>query len=1095
MSNPGGVDILQRILSSAHRVSLVTGPAASGKTAAATAFYRHYESLAGRRCLMVAPNQPAVEHFKKTLLAGAPGGVVASPAVCTFAALAGRILATGSSPKKPLPALERHLLLKSTIAALGAAGELTAFAAVADTPGLAAALDRSIAELKRAALEPAVLEEALAAQGRVAGKAHDLLAVYRAYQQHLVDHDLYDLEGLLWEAREALAATPAAGPLAGVEAIVVDGFTDFTPTQLDILEHLSRRCTHTVVTLPVADDGRDRMWRWTRRTLAAIRGRFKADLDEIALPPPALSLPASLVGGLFDPDAATAPLPEGLAIIAASGIDAEVTAVAARIKRLLLDGEPPGSIAVLARTMETYRPCIERVFARCDVPIAPTAAALGMVPIIRFLLDVADLSPLYEFQPVLAVIKSSYFRPEALGDFTARTAATAEMVIRAGNVVEGAAAYSQAAARFARRAQPTDDGDEGAVDLGPLAANADEILAAGRMLDALFKLADSASASSHAEGAAAMHPLRTLADALGLAATAALLADDELLARDLRALQTLDAALSPLRPPWPDVAALRGALAMVPCPPGRGESLVDVLDVLDARSLTYRHVFLLGASEGEFPRRFSEGSLLGEADRQAYARHNIQLDSRHDLTSREMLLFYLAASRGEVSFTVSYLQSDASGSPGAPSPFLLSLAERFGGLDAVERTPQATRIEPGQFVPPAAQIASAGAALDAAMAWLFDTPGGSGDALAWVARQRPHLADRIAQGLFARHCRWQAGACDAYDGHITDPALAPALAERFGPAAIYSASQLNTYGQCPWHYFASYVLRLTPLAQPQRQLEPVTRGSFCHDVLFTLARNLAQSHGTPLKLAEVAEAELAAALDAAVAEESRRMQRPPYPVLWQLQQARMRQELWQYLSGQRAAPLGGAMYFELGFGVAERVGLDMQDPASAAEPVAVVTPAGEILLRGKIDRIDAVSAAGLAGLLVIDYKTGALPSLGDIVRGCNVQVPLYSLAAAKLLGDACLGGAFHRIGQAAKREQIFAEFKNSRGNWVANDAYQRDLDLALEAVGASINGLRGGRFDVNPAGGECPSYCPFRLVCHTSPARQLVKNPPQEGQP
>ncbi len=1087
-----GDDILGRILSSTHRVVLLRGPAASGKTTAAVATYRHFNSPAASRCLLVAPNAPAAESLKRLLLAEALGGVLVSPAVTTFASLANKIVSAGVKPKRPLPALQRYVMLQRIIAELAAAGKLTALGRVADTPGLVEAVDKAIAELKRAALEPAALEAALASQGRGGGKARDLLHVYRAYQERLVAAGVYDLEGLHWEAREVLAT---ADVLGDVEAIVVDGFTDFTPTQLDILERLSRRLARVVITLPCADDNRLRMWRWTRRTLTAIRGRFGAELTEIDLAAPP-SLAATLVGSLFEPDAPPHPLPPGLRVIAASGMDAEVSAAAARVKRLLLGGESPGRIAVLARSMESYRPAIERVFRRDGLPVAAAPAVLTDVPVIRFLLDAASLGPQFDFQQVLAVVKSSYFRPAALGDFPATAAAVAEMIIREGNVVEGAAAYSDAAQRLARRIRPTDDDDEGTLELGPLAASREDILAAGAMLQALFTLVGAAAVDAATQDADAAHPLATLAAGLHLRQAAAAMDDAELLARDLRALDALGKALGALSPPWSDLAHLRQALAAVTCPPPRGESVVDVLDVLDARSLRYRHVFLLGASEGEFPSRFSQGSLLGEADRQAYARHNIVLDSRSDLTSREMLLFYLAASRADAQLTVSYLESDASGAPGAASPFLLALLEPFGGLAAMEQTPAFTRIPQGRFIPPAEEIASPQAALDAAMAYVFGAEGGDARAFACAAAQQAPLLDRIAQGLFARDRRWRSGPCDAYDGRLSDTALHAALAERFGPQAVYSASQLNTYGQCPWQFFASYVLHLSPLAQPQRLLEPVTRGSFCHDVLFTLMTALARSRGTPVKLADVSDADLDAALDAAIEEESRRiaLQRPPYPVLWDLQRAGMRQELRQYLRLQRQSPTAGGVHFELGFGLGERVVPEMQDPASSAAPVAIDTPAGSILLRGKIDRLDRAGAGAREGLLVIDYKTGALPKPADIVEGRNLQLPLYTLAAATLLGADCLGGAFHRIGKADKREQYFAAVKPDGGQLVANDKYETDSAAAIASAAEAVTGMRSGRFDLSPAG-KCPSYCPFRLICHISDARRAVKNPPAEEAP
>jgi hypothetical protein len=44
-----------------------------------------------------------------------------------------------------------------------------------------------------------------------------------------------------------------------------------------------------------------------------------------------------------------------------------------------------------------------------------------------------------------------------------------------------------------------------------------------------------------------------------------------------------------------------------------------------------------------------------------------------------------------------------------------------------------------------------------------------------------------------------------------------------------------------------------------------------------------------------------------------------------------------------------------------------------------------------------------------------------------------------------------------------------------------------------IEGMRAGRFDLLPTK-KCPSWCPYRRICHFSPARAAVKSPPQKEQ-
>jgi len=170
-----------------------------------------------------------------------------------------------------------------------------------------------------------------------------------------------------------------------------------------------------------------------------------------------------------------------------------------------------------------------------------------------------------------------------------------------------------------------------------------------------------------------------------------------------------------------------------------------------------------------------------------------------------------------------------------------------------------------------------------------------------------------------------------------------------------------------------------------------------------------------------------------MAEQSRRMdlRRPPYRVLWEVLQRQAARQISDYLLGQRERqalhPEG--LRFELGFGLTGSVGGQGQDPGSQAEPVPIRTPRGEVLIHGKIDRLDRIHAETGGGLFVVDYKTGVLPKLDDILAGRSLQIPLYAAAAEAILGEPCVGGAYHGVAKECK-ERWFAVVKPARGGAV-----------------------------------------------------------------
>ena len=1144
------------------RTVVLAAPAGAGKTAAVLELYLSSLDGVGRPgCLLVLPNSPTVAHLRSELARRCRGGVLISPAVTTFGALAAAILHGAGRAARPLSKPQRHLLILGIVQELARTGQLRALAGLADTPGLILALDATIAELKRSAVEPDDLAQAVDPHS---DKDADLVAIYRRYQETLQASGRFDAEGLLWLARNELlggagaesseqpkshghaeqqrdrGTQPVQWGLGPISRVAVDGFVDFTPTQLDVLSLLAARLTGGLaVTLPLADEpARRRMWFWTARTLARITRRIPG-AQVLQLPGP------DLLPGLFDlaappsrkigdsipisgkdqpvsdrssngnrytvpdfpdfPAGARASLP-ALLILEAPDLESEVRAVARAVKADLLAGA--GRIGVVARTLGEYDEPIRRIFGQYDVPVADAAGGLAQASVVRHVLRLLSLPDEYAFHDLLAVLRSSYFRPRALGDFGPPDVRTAEMAIRAASVAGGRAAYAPAMNLVARRAaRAAEGGDEEDRDrLGPLLKDAVAIERASRLVEALLARLDELAACRQS-GAYAQCVGRLLA-ALELEAAVLSADDDAVVAADLRALRALrqlldDVAAADLAGTASELAALTARLCAAAEPePARREALATVLDALDARALRFDRLYLLGANERSFPQLRQDTCFISEADRADWAQRGIQLDRRSDLIGREMLLFYLACTRTDWTggtaandaavaprlgmapagrLTISYLTGDAVGKANTRSGFvdeLVSAAERLGVAATT------IHLEPGRFVPPPAEIASADEALAAALSAAFDTEPTAQQAapalLDWAARHQPAALERAAAGIFAARRRWRRGVVDAFDGRIDQPALLAELGRLFDQH-VFSASQINGYARCPWHFFARYLLRLEELAEPSEQLAPAVRGSFCHAVLCRVMTKLRERAGGPVDLSKLKPEELDAELAAAVEAQAAALDADPVLLA---QVACWRSLLRRYLSAQ-AEQMGQwgdvrAAWFELGFG--DRG--SRRDPASLKEPVTLGLPGCRIRLAGRIDRVDLLGPPDAQRLLAVDYKTGGVPGRGDIEQHRDLQLALYTAALGELLGRPCAGGVYHGLADGSQR--YFADTLVSRGKRTSDEEFPAKLDQALAAAAGLVAGMRAGRFDALPAD-ECIRLCPYRQVCHYSPVRAEVK--------
>jgi ATP-dependent helicase/DNAse subunit B len=492
------------------------------------------------------------------------------------------------------------------------------------------------------------------------------------------------------------------------------------------------------------------------------------------------------------------------------------------------------------------------------------------------------------------------------------------------------------------------------------------------------------------------------------------------------------------------------------------------MDVLDARAVRFKHLYLLGVNEKAFPQLTFDRCFITESDRAAWGPAGVVLDKRSDLIGREMLLFYLSATRADETLNVSYLADGDSGARGVFVTELIASARR-DGITVAEK-----HISPGQFVPPIDQIATPLDAFNAAISAAFDGDNAH-ELIAFSKRNYNDILRRASFGLVAAHRRWAQRSPDEFDGRINSPTLLKNLAERIPEQWIFSASELNSYAACGWGFFAKYLLRLAPLAAPSAQLAPADRGIFCHAVLWRVMTTLAKN-SDGVNLAKIDPDELFKTLGrACLAEKNRLADSAVYSQLWDAQTAYWQRLMWNYLSDQQEAfgkKPTQSLHFELGFGMARYRDEDT-DPASRPDPVQLKAGGYQIRLRGKIDRVDMIACKDALATLAVDYKTGQLPTAKNMADYRDLQLALYAKALEAMFDLPCAGGAYHDLRN--NKHRYFATYK-------AKEEYAELLAGATEAVGRYVGAMRRGLFDAIPAG-KCSKWCPYRQICQYSQAR------------
>lgn len=216
-----------------------------------------------------------------------------------------------------------------------------------------------------------------------------------------------------------------------------------------------------------------------------------------------------------------------------------------------------------------------------------------------------------------------------------------------------------------------------------------------------------------------------------------------------------------------------------------------------------------------------------------------------------------------------------------------------------------------------------------------------------------------------------------------------------------------------------------------------------------------------------------------------------HPVLWRLTTEQVARTLADFIDANIKLFSGRAervpSYLEVSFGQRRRRGVsdELSSPDKLVLDLKDEEPAS---IAGKIDRIDQVTGTP-GGFVVVDYKTGkSLASAKQIERGTSLQLPLYVLAAERVLlkdeGARALSAELYGL-----REQKPKVLMRRTGSKDDEAEWTNLIETVVGCVGEYVGGIRRGEFPVFVREDQrCPAHCEFKRICRYSERRALKKS-------
>ncbi len=1076
----------------AATVRIFGGPPGSGKTARLRARAAAWEQESPGATLWLVPTRRHAAWLGDRL--AEMGKPTWRPPVITFEEVARALVPFHEPSARPLSTAQRRLMLDELIAEGLRDGRLARFERVAETRGFAQSVGRLFDELRSRTVEPADFARSAALAQSEGGedlpRLDQCARLYADFQRRLRVGNLFDAEECLAHAA-ALLTQGRRTPLDRVTGVFVDGFASFTPSQLRLLTALAAEAREVCVAL-TGEEGEQRaeLFETPRATGEALRAALDPEGTrivvetcgvELAVPRPAglrhlecqLFLPTRTVQAGNDA--------EGLVLLEAPGMLGEARMVARRVKALLLDGVPAEEILITLRDLEPYAALLREVFGEYGIPLdLEGAEPLLHQPAVATLLRALRLADEdWPFAGLTALLRSGYFAPAwPEADGRADMPQRAEILLRLLGEPRGRETYLAAVQRWAENPLPGLE-DEQAEESRRRRTHelARECLPfVERLLRAWDGLPARASFREHLDG------LRRFAEDFGFFASASgrdRVALDRLFA-EARHWAGLDALLHGEKPrPRQDfvraVWALAGSAGLART--ARGPGRVRVLSAGLARTLPADYVFLMGLGERGFPLLTPPDVVLDEPERQALRRAGVSLPGGGEMLAEEMFLFYEIVTRPRRQLVLSYPAVDEKGQGLLPGSFLATVQECFapGALPVERRAMLLQGYDRDRPLSPAEYRVQAAQALR----------GGRRVPLGGELAAHLHAARRMVD------LRLGSPEFGPYDGRLRDPAVLAELARLHGPEKVYSPTALEDYVACPFRFFLSDVLKLTPLEEPAEEIEVTRRGQAFHRALARLHQQLkAEGLHEP---GDAVEEHLQRRLDEAVAEYAARASSPASRELWRLEGERLKRFARRYGKHWRKfrepwGPRGVAprpFDFEIDFG------LPASEGRPPAPPLVLRFEDVEVRISGRIDRVDVAELEDGLGFWIIDYKTGRSHhyTSGDLREYRRLQLTLYALAVEQVLlagqNARPLGLAYWMVGEDGPKIALpgrnAVQWFHEAGRW---HAIREEL---RQWVATLVAHIRQGVFALKPRSEHCTQTCDFGQICRITQARGVAK--------
>lgn len=952
-------------------LQFVLGRAGSGKTEYCVKKAASLESQ-GKRVLMIVPEQ--FSHQGESLFLKEKGYLHEGFSVTSFARLARKVIQKEGMAQKGADNAEKAMLVYKAI--LNCKNKLVFFRSAEDKPSYIALFMDAISEFKKGQVtEEALFSAAEKAENPLfSAKLSDLAQIYKAYNELLSD-TLSDPDDNL----TILSNLAPSNDTINNSAVFIDSFYRFTQNELSCIRAFLLSGADVTITLCMPDEFvlNSSVFDSVQKSKESIERLAKEVGAEILSPVVLSDTPRFsseelhvLERAFSGKNEKFSGVPENISLFAAKNKYEEVMHAATEIcDYVQKSGASYRDIAVIAGDYKTYADLISTVFPMYDLPIfADVRHDVLSHPIVLYLFSVFDLLESITTKKIVSYMKSGF------ASVTGEEAALLEnyalsSAIEYGDWLDDARFLHKITNVFETEAEGENPSEDFVAlkkrVLSPvlkLKARFSESKSARARIEALLDFLNDEHFSEKIlekiEYFKAHDLLRfseeytevnnILIDTIEKMRT--LLGENTIGIKGMRAI--LEAGLS------------ERSLGVIP-------TVYDQISFGDLnRSVikNARALFVLGANDMSFPAVPSPNPLLTDDEREFLNESGVHVAPKSaNLISDAEFSVYAALTTAQKALFISYSISDESGGSLRPALCVGKLRRIFPNLKLIH---ELDLLEPSAEM----TVASKQSAYQYLLTRLFkiDTDE-MAHSLYEALKKDPEYKAKLERAH--SYARFE---------NKSDPLSKDTVKALYGNTLYGSASRFERFAACPFSFFVEYGLKAKE--RKVLKVEAPDIGSLLHEVIELFSREV-RARG--LTFGNITKEEQEEMISRIIDEMFGAMyikniySKNRLLALKTRMKSLVSKSVWalcKHVSMGEFEPTA----FEIAF-----------DKNGEMPPVTIPLPdGGEIVLTGRIDRIDTLSHEGKLYLKIIDYKSGAKRySLSDIFNGTTLQLAVYMLAA------------------------------------------------------------------------------------------------------